>query len=150
MSNRASGNRRGKSNKEIGNRFEKEMSKTLAENGFWCHVMQQNKAGQPADIIAVKGRYHVLIDCKEMSDDRFEFYRAEENQRLAMNRFQERGGQVCWFALKMPDGEVRMLSYFQILRKEKNGKKSLGGEELIKNSNPLSVWLNYAKVESMG
>ena len=126
------------------------MSKTLAENGFWCHVMQQNKAGQPADIIAVKGRYHVLIDCKEMSDDRFEFYRAEENQRLAMNRFQERCGQVCWFALKMPDGEVRMLSYCHVLRKEKNGKKSLGGEELLKSTNPLSVWLNYAKVESMG
>lgn len=148
MSYRAGWNRRGKSNKEIGNRFEKEMSKTLAENGFWCHVMQQNKAGQPADIIAVKGRYHTLIDCKEMSDDRFEFYRAEENQRLAMNRFQKRGGGVCWFALKMPDGEVRMLGYPIMLRNEKDGKKSLGGEELMINTVPLSAWLNYTKVES--
>lgn len=136
------------SNKAIGNRFEREMSKVLAENGFWCHVMQQNKAGQPADIIAVKGRYHVLIDCKEMSDDRFEFYRAEENQRLAMNRFQKRGGQVCWFALKLPNNEFRMLSYFHLLWLEKKGKKSLGGEELMKNTVPLSAWLNYTKVES--
>ena len=136
------------SNKAIGNRFEREMSKVLAENGFWCHVMQQNKAGQPADIIAVKGRYHVLIDCKEMSDDRFEFYRAEENQRLAMNRFQKRGGQVCWFALKLPNNEIRMLSYSHLLRLEKKGKKSLGGEELMKNTVPLSVWLNYTKVET--
>lgn len=136
------------SNKAIGNRFEREMSKVLAENGFWCHVMQQNKAGQPADIIAVKGRYHVLIDCKEMSDDRFEFYRAEENQRLAMNRFQKRGGQVCWFALNLPNNEIRMLSYCHILRMEKKGKKSLGGEELIKSTVPLSAWLNYVKVES--
>ena len=136
------------SNKAIGNRFEREMSKVLAENGFWCHVMQQNKAGQPADIIAVKGRYHVLIDCKEMSDDRFEFYRAEETQRLAMNRFQKRGGQVCWFALKLPNNEIRMLSYSHLLRLEKKGKKSLGGEELMKNTVPLSVWLNYTKVET--
>lgn len=148
MSGRAGTNRAGKSNKAIGNRFEREMSKVLAENGFWCHVMQQNKAGQPADIIAVKGRYHVLIDCKEMSDDRFEFYRAEENQRLAMGRFQERCGQVCWFALKMPDDKIRMLSYCHILRMEKKGKKSLGGEELIKSTVPLSAWLNYVKVES--
>ena len=125
------------SNKAIGNRFEREMSKVMAENGFWCHVMQQNKAGQP-----------VLIDCKEMSDDRFEFYRAEENQRLAMNRFQKRGGQVCWFALKLPNNEIRMLSYFHLLRLEKKGKKSLGGDELIKNTVPLSAWLNYTKVES--
>lgn len=136
------------SNKAIGNRFEREMSKVLAENGFWCHVMQQNKSGQPADIIAVKGRYHVLIDCKEMSDDRFEFYRAEENQRLAMNRFQKRGGQVCWFALKLPNDEIRMLSYFHLLRLEKKGKKSLGGDELMKNTVPLSAWLNYVKVVS--
>lgn len=136
------------SNKAIGNRFEREMSKALAENGFWCHVMQQNKAGQPADIIAVKGRYHVLIDCKEMSDERFEFYRAEENQRLAMNRFQKRCVQVCWFALKLPNNEIRMLSYSHLLRLEKKGKKSLGGEELMKNTVPLSAWLNYAKVVS--
>lgn len=148
MSKMASRNRAGKSNKEIGNRFEKEMSKILAENGFWCHVMQQNKAGQPADLIGVKGRYHVLIDCKEMSDNRFDFSRAEENQRLAMGRFQERCGQACWFALKMPDDEIRMLGYCQILHMEKKGKKSLGGEELIKSTIPLSAWLNCVKVES--
>ena len=48
-------------NRSRGGRFEQEMAEKLAENGFWCHVMQQNKAGQPADLIAVKGRYHTLI-----------------------------------------------------------------------------------------
>ena len=136
------------SNKAIGNRFEREMSKVLAENGFWCHVMQQNKAGQPADIIACRGRYHTLIDCKVLSDGVFVFSRVEENQRYAMNRFQDRGEQVCWFALKMPDGNVRMLSHLVILRKEQNGKKSLRGEELVENTNSLSEWLNFAKVKS--
>ena len=39
-------------NKTSGNRFEQDFANLLAEHGFWAHVMQQNKAGQPADIIA--------------------------------------------------------------------------------------------------
>lgn len=136
------------SNRASGNRFEREMSRTLAENGFWCHVMQQNKAGQPADIIACRGRYHTLIDCKVLGENTFVFNRVEENQRYAMNRFQDRGEQVCWFALKMPDGSIRMLSHLVILRKERNGKKSLSGEELMDSTNSLPEWLNFAKVKS--
>ena len=144
MSGRAGTNRAGKSNKEIGNRFESEMSKILGENGFWCHVMQQNKSGQPADLIAVKGRYHVLIDCKEMSHDRFEFYRVEENQRLAMQRFYERGGQIGWFALMLPDGEIRMLSLPRVLLLEHDGRKSIGGALLTDCTWTLQDWLNDA------
>ena len=139
------------SNRSSGNRFEMELSRTLAKEGFWCHVMQQNKAGQPADVIAIKGRYHTLIDCKVISGDRavFPFSRVEENQRYAMSRFHDRGGHVSWFALKMPDGSVRMLSYFVILRLEKSGRKSLSGEELERYTNPLDVWLHYAEVASL-
>lgn len=139
------------SNRATGNRFEQELAKILAENGFWCHVMQQNKAGQPADIIAVKRHYHTLIDCKVISGEKliFPFSRVEENQKFAMSRFQERGGQVCWFALRLPNGEVRMLSFFYVLRMMKNGKKCLSGDELLRRSNGLDVWLNYAEVESL-
>lgn len=140
------------SNRATGNRFETELAKTLAEHGFWCHVLQQNKAGQPADIIAVKRRYHTLIDCKVISGEKivFPFSRVEENQKFAMSRFQERGGQVCWFALRLPGGDVRMLSYFNVLRMMKSGKKALSGDELIRRTNELNVWLNYAEVESFG
>ena len=55
-------------NRSSGTRFEQDFANLLAEHGFWAHVMQQNKAGQPADIIAVKGKFHTLIDCKEISD----------------------------------------------------------------------------------
>ena len=50
------------SNKTSGNKFEDDFSIILAKNGFWAHVMQQKKEGQPADIIAVKGKFHTLID----------------------------------------------------------------------------------------
>lgn len=114
------------SNKSSGNRFEQEFAELLDRHGFWCHVMQQNKSGQPADIIAVKGDYHCLIDCKEVSTDRgFVLSRAEENQRLAMKKFVDRGGHIGWFAVKFPDGEIRMVSIISVLLAESQGVKAL-------------------------
>ena len=40
-------------NRSNGGRFEQRLSKILSKAGFWVHVMQQNKAGQPADIVAM-------------------------------------------------------------------------------------------------
>ena len=134
-------------NRLNGNRFELELSRKLAENGFWVHVLQQNKAGQPADIIAVKGRYHTLIDCKVCNEFSFPFSRVEENQKFAMARFFSRCEEVCWFALRLPDDTIRMLSSLTISRLEKNGKKSLSGDELIRRSNELETWLHYAEVQ---
>ena len=120
-------NRGIKSNKSSGNRFEQEFAEFLDSNGFWCHVLQQNKSGQPADIISVKGKYHCLIDCKEVSTSNgFVLTRAEENQRLAMKKFADRGKQVCWFAVKYPDGTIRMISINSVLMAEKQGVKAIG------------------------
>lgn len=116
------------SNKSSGNRFEQEFAEFLDQHGFWCHVMQQNKSGQPADIIAVKGDYHCLIDCKEVSTNRgFVLTRAEENQRLAMRKFAARGKHIGWFAVKYPDGVIRMISIVAVLMAEHQGIKSIGG-----------------------
>lgn len=58
-------------NKKLGNDFEKELCEMLSEWGYWCHNMAQNAAGQPADVIAVKGKTAYLIDCKVCSNNRF-------------------------------------------------------------------------------
>lgn len=130
-------------NRTSGGRFEREMAKILSQNGFWCHLMTQSKAGQPADLIAVRGDYHTLIDCKVLSDGRgFPFTRAEENQRYAMERFFERGEQTSWFALKLPDGSIRMLSYPTILALEMGGAKAVHANELEKYTMPLEEWMN--------
>ena len=114
------------SNKSSGNRFEQEFAEYLDRHGFWCHVLQQNKSGQPADIIAVKGDYHCLIDCKEVSTKAgFVLNRVEENQRLAMKKFAERGGHVGWFAVKFPDGDIRMISIVSVLFGEAQGIKAI-------------------------
>lgn len=114
------------SNKTSGNRFEQEFAKVLYQHGYWVHVMQQNKDGQPADIIAIKGSYHVLIDCKEVNTKNgFVLTRVEENQRLAMNLFRSRCKQLCWFAVKFQDGTVRMISLANIEDAEKKGIKAI-------------------------
>lgn len=132
-------------NRIEGGRFEQEMSRKLAESGFWAHVMQQNKAGQPADIIAVKGKYHTLIDCKVMSSDVFPFRRVEENQDLAMKRFSDRGRYSCWFALKYPDGTVRMLNATDVSILQAKGYQSLTKSLQQKWTLGLKEWLASAE-----
>lgn len=113
-------------NRSVGGRFEQEFAEFLDKHGFWCHVMQQNKAGQPADIIAVKGDFHCLIDCKEVSTKKgFVLSRVEENQRLAMQKFLSRGNHGGWFAVKYPEAGVRMISMDSILTAEANGMKAI-------------------------
>ena len=74
-------------NRKIGNSFETEFCELLFQYGFWCHNMAQNAAGQPADIIAVKGKTAYLIDCKVCSNNRFPLSRVEENQHFAMETY---------------------------------------------------------------
>lgn len=133
-------------NRTNGGRFEQELAEILAKRGFWVHVMQQNKAGQPADIIAVKGRFHTLIDCKLISDDSgFPFKRVEENQRSAMRRFTNRGNELCYFAIKaMVNGqwEIRMVSLGRIETLEHRGRRQLSMRDLANEAWSLEKWLD--------
>ena len=99
--------------KKLGNQFEKEFCETLYNHGFWCHKMAQNAAGQPADVIAVRNGQAYLIDCKVCTHGRFPLSRIEENQRFAMEIWEERGNTCCWFALKTPKGVI-MLEYWRL------------------------------------
>ena len=128
-------------NRTAGGRFEQELSHILAEHGFWVHVLQQNKAGQPADIIAVKGKFHTLIDCKVCDGNVFPFDRVEENQRMAMKMFCRKAGELCYFALKLPDGQIRIIPLARIETLENRGKKRLLPENLEKETWLLENWL---------
>ena len=130
-------------NRSTGNKFEQELSHELAQAGFWVHVMQQNKAGQPADIIAIKEKFHTLIDCKVCEKGIFVFRRVEENQRFAMTTFFRKAGELCYFALKMPNGDIRMISLTRIDLLAARGKKSLNADELKTEARLLEDWLYY-------
>ena len=131
-------------NRTQGNRFEQELSNRLAECGFWVHVMQQNKAGQPADIIiAVKGKFHTLIDCKVISDNNgFSFDRVEENQKYAMRMFQRKCGELCYFALKTPDDEIHLVSLERIETLKSRGRKRLTEKDIQDQTWSLEKWLD--------
>lgn len=136
-------------NRSMGNQFEQELSHALADSGFWVHVLQQNRSGQPADIIAVKGRFHTLIDCKVISDDKgFPFTRVEPNQRLAMRMFQKKGGEMCYFALKLPDGSIWIVSMERLETLRNRGKPRLTDNEIRTQTWSLEKWLESSDVWS--
>ena len=87
-------------NKKLGNDFEKELSEILYDAGYWVHLLNQNKNGQPADIIAVRSGGAYLIDAKVCTYEVFPFRRIEENQQLAMDMWIECGNIEPYFALK--------------------------------------------------
>lgn len=134
-------------NRTLGGKFEQELSHVLADHGFWVHVMQQNKAGQPADIIALKGKFHTLIDCKLVSDDNgFPFDRMEDNQKFAMRMFQRKCGELCYFAIQLPDDSVWMVSLERLETLKGRGKKRLLDKEIRTQTWSLEKWLDSSEV----
>ena len=127
-------------NKKIGNDFEAELCDILAENGYWAHNFAQNKAGQPADIIAAKNRKTVLIDCKVCSDGVFKFDRIEENQRRAMQLWHDCGNSDGWFALKIPGERVFMFMLPFLLDLE-TIMPELKEEDIVRLGFMLEEWL---------
>lgn len=99
------------SNKSEGTKFESKFCEMLFEQGFWVHNFAQNSSGQPADVIAVRDSRPYLIDCKVCDNDEFPFHRIEPNQHLAMQMWSRCGNTQAWFALKLRDGSVYMMSY---------------------------------------
>ena len=133
-------------NRTTGGKFEQELSHMLAEHGFWCHVMQQNKAGQPADIIAVKGKFHTLIDCKVCDQGYFSFDRIEENQRSAMRTFFRKAGELSYFALKLPDESIRLVSLERAETIRNRGKNRISADDMTKETWNIEDWLDSSNV----
>lgn len=131
------------SNKQLGTTFEEEFGWFLARNGFWVHLLTQNAAGQPADIIAVKDGKALLIDCTVCEKDLFRMERIEENQWTSMELWRRCGNGEGWFALKTSDGGVFMFSLEEMERRSLfswvlSHKNILSGE-------PAEAWVTRWK-----
>ena len=127
-------------NKKLGNDFEKELSEILYDAGYWVHLLNQNKNGQPADIIAVKNGKAYLIDAKECTWEIFPLKRMEYNQELSMGLWIECGNTTPYFALKARN-EIYMVGYTTIKDLMRNGKKQLNLEDMNKYGMRLATWL---------
>ena len=131
-------------NKKLGNDFEQELCEKLSEYGFWTHNMAMNKAGQPADIIAVKNKVAYLIDAKVCSSRGFALSRVEENQELAMGLWKDRGNGQGWFALKVPTNEIYMIPHICI-QGYKQAQASLSFSEIHELGKPLGKWVEKCR-----
>ena len=118
-------------NRTVGIRFEQEMCNYLSKKGWWAHDMTQSASGQPADIICAKGNVAILIDCKVCANNRFPFSRVEPNQESAMKLWMDKGNTYVYFALKLNDDSVYMMSYIRYNMFVQEGKSSLN-EEVIR------------------
>ena len=130
-------------NKKIGNDFEQQLCEKLSSYGFWTHNMAMNKAGQPADVIAVKNKIAYLIDAKVCSNDNFPLSRVEENQDLAMDLWKECGNGQGWFALLLR-GEIYMLSHY-VIKAYREIQSSLSAREIFELGTPLEKWVKKCK-----
>ena len=132
------------SNKTLGNSFEQELCEKLSEYGFWATNLAMTKAGQPADVIAVRNKIAHLIDAKVCSSKGFALSRVEENQDLAMTLWEECGNGQGWFAIKIPTGEIYMLPHICI-RAYMQVKSSISFSEIHEIGKPLDKWVAKCK-----
>lgn len=134
------------SNKTIGNNFEVELAEILSQNGYWVHLLNANRSGQPADVIAVINNQAYLIDAKVCSNNDFPLSRIEENQRLAMELWEECGNDSGWFALKLDkfNPQIYMISYY-LMSAFSQTRSTLSTEMIKEFGMPIDKWVERCK-----
>lgn len=121
-------------NKLEGSRYEEKVAQILYDHGYWVTLLTASRTGQPADIIAIKGKEFALIDAKHCAKDRFELRRVEPNQIRSMTLLEKRSGNaVAAFVLGMSAGNY-IVSWERVNDLMNQGIKSItlaDCEELI-------------------
>lgn len=130
-------------NRKVGNGFEKDLCHSLSAYGFWCHNLAQNSQGQPFDVIAARNGMSHPIDCKDCSKNIFKMERIEENQFSAMTLWKDTGNGEGWFALRLMNGAIYMISFSNM---EVNAHlKTLSEREIRVLGEPLGKWVSRCK-----
>jgi len=133
-------------NKKSGTQFERVFADILAQNRFWVHLFQDNKNGQPCDIIAAKDRRTYLFDCKNCEKDYFLVSRMEENQFNAMFLFRRTGNRDGYFVIQFPGEEIYLLRYWIIKVFIECGLKRLSKQDCARYGRSLSWWLRIEEI----
>ena len=91
-----------KSNKKLGNDFEKEFADILSSMGYWVLMVTPKSYinSQPCDLIAIKNNKPILIDCKTCKTHLFPINRIEENQIQASKKYFDCGNAEYYIADK--------------------------------------------------
>lgn len=122
-------------NKMAGAAFEREFCDILSRNGFWAHILQDNRNGQPFDIISAKDGNAMVFDCKECKTDRFRLSRMEGNQISAMERWEACGNGEGAFVIRFQrTGNMYIVLFRELMRAREAGIRSLNESGLKKKS----------------
>lgn len=110
-----------KSNKKIGDDFEKEYARILKNKGYWVTFLTPKRhiGSQPCDLIAIKNDKAILIDCKTCKTHLFPISRIEENQRQAFKRYLKCGNTTFILAIKY-NNKIYEINMKNIDFKQKN------------------------------
>lgn len=134
-------------NKHTGTRFEIEFTAMLAARGFWAHRFQDNKNGQPCDVIAARDGEAYLFDCKNCEGDSFRLSRIEENQYNAMKLFEQTGNRRGMFAVRFTAGPIYLVDYEIVRLLMKNGEKRITRSAIGRYGRTLGDWLEEKEME---
>lgn len=129
------------SNKSNGTAFEREFATLLAGHDFWVHLMQDNRNGQPFDVIAARDGVTYVFDCKDCKSERFELSRIEANQKLAMEHWWNCENSEPMFAIKFPFLGIRLLSYSVAMQLESDKVSAIVAENIVKCTMSFKKWL---------
>jgi len=137
------------SNKKAGSDFEREFAELLAGKGFWVHVFQDNKNGQPCDVVAARNGITYLFDCKNCEKDYFLLSRMEENQYNAMHLFELTGNEKGKFALRFSNQTIYLIDYDLIKHLQGKGIKQIDEPVCKRYGSNIDIWLGNLP-ESVG
>lgn len=129
-------------NKKTGTDFEREFAELLASKWFWVHLFQDNKNGQPCDVVAARNGVTYLFDCKNCENDYFLLSRMEENQHNAMYLFELTGNEKGKFALRFSNQKIYLIDYDLIKHLQSRGVKQIGEQDCEKYGSSIESWLN--------
>lgn len=132
-------------NKSNGTAFERAIAEILADNGFWVHRMQDNKNGQPFDIMAARNQKTYVADCKVCQGDVFVLSRVEENQKNAMQLWEDTGNLPGMFIIRFGSGNTFTILYLVIKQLIDQGLKQLVEQDIHDYSLTLSDWLSVLR-----
>ena len=119
------------SNKSSGNAFERDLAQYMARKGYWAHIFQDNRNGQPFDIVLAKDGDVQVGDCKVCERDTFSLSRMEPNQISAMTYWMECGNKDPWYfiLLEMSDLVVK-IRFSDLIQARKDGTKTLNADQV--------------------
>lgn len=106
----------GETNIKTGTQAEQSVAEYISKKGYWVGDFNKSSSGsQPFDQIALTHNITLAYDVKHCIDDRFDFVRVEENQKLSLGFIHNSlyNDKIKAGFVLVHNDEFKFLSYFR-------------------------------------